>query len=434
MPLASGGAPAGGPGEGIGAVFGFIGALLAVAALFAYLNVRFLRLPRTTALMIMSLTVSVILYMLAGAHVPLAEAVADLVESVPFRQLLLDGLLGLLLFAGALHVNLDDLIEHKKPIATFALLGTLGSTAAVGGMLYGLSGLLGLGLRFIECLLFGALISPTDPIAVLGTLRRVNAPKSHAVQIGGESLFNDGVGVVLFITLLDIATGSEATAGGIALTFAVEAVGGIALGLALGYVAYRMLQTVDNYHVEVLITVALVIGGYSLAAALHTSGPLAMVSAGLLIGNHGRRLAMSERTRRHLDTFWELIDEILNAVLFVLIGMEVLVLTFSGRVLLAGAVAVPMVLLARLVTVGVPVSLMRNFARFGPRAVWVLTWGGLRGGISVALALSLPSGSAARAPLLTITYVVVAFSIIVQGLTIGRLVRNMRAPATGGPH
>jgi CPA1 family monovalent cation:H+ antiporter len=213
--------------------------------------------------------------------------------------------------------------------------------------------------------------------------------------------------------------------------FAVEAVGGVALGLALGYVAYRLLRSVDDYQVEVLITVALVTGGYALAGALHTSGPLAMVAAGLLIGNHGRRLAMSERTRRHIDTFWELVDEIINAVLFVLIGTEVLVLTFSGRILLAGALAVPMVLLARLTTVGAGVHLVRRWARFAPRAVYVLTWGGLRGGISVALALSLPDGSpeqrAARTTLLTITYVVVAFSIIVQGLTIGRLVRGAKA-------
>ena len=420
-------APAG-AGANTPAVFAFIGALLTVAALFSYLNFKLLRLPRTTALMIMSLGVSAVLYALARAHVPSAEAIRGLVESIPFRLLLLDGLLGVLLFAGALHVNLGDLLAHKGPIATFALLGTLGSTAAVGGMLYLLSGLLGLELRFIECLLFGALISPTDPIAVLGTLKRVHAPKSLEVQIGGESLFNDGVGVVLFITLLEIAGGHHATAGGIAGTFAVEAVGGIALGLALGYAAYRLLRSVDNYQVEVLITAALVTGGYSLAAALHTSGPLAMVAAGLLIGNHGRRLAMSERTRHHIDTFWELIDEILTAVLFVLIGMEALVLTLSGQLLLAGALAVPMVLLARFATVGVPVALMRTRARFAPRAVSVLTWGGLRGGISVALALSLPGETpeqrATRATLLTITYVVVAFSIIVQGLTIGRLVRG----------
>jgi len=415
-------------GYSLPAVFAFIGALLTLAAVFSYVNVRFLTLPRTTALMLMSLAVSAVLYALARAHVPLAEGVEALVAAIPFRQLLLDGLLGLLLFAGALHVDLGDLLEHKGSIATFALLGTLGSTAAVGAMLMGVSHLMGLGLGWLDCLLFGALISPTDPIAVLGILKRIKVPKSLKTQIAGESLFNDGVGVVVFIALLDIASGGQAGPGSIAATFAVEALGGIALGLVLGYGAYRMLKTVDDYRVEVLITFALVTGGYALAGAIGTSGPLAMVAAGLLIGNQGRRLAMSDRTRENLDTFWELIDEILNAVLFVLIGMEVLVLTFSGRHILAGAIAVPMVLLARFVTIGLPVTVLRRWTRFAPHAVRILTWGGLRGGISVALALSLPDATArqkaTRMTLLAVTYFVVAFSIIVQGLTVGKLVRR----------
>jgi len=415
-------------GYSLSAVFAFIGALLTLAALFSYVNVRFLALPRTTALMLMSLAASAVLYALARAHVPLAESLQGLIEAIPFRQLLLDGLLGLLLFAGALHVDLGDLLEHKGSIATFALLGTLGSTAAVAAMLMGVSRLMNLGLGWIDCLLFGALISPTDPIAVLGILKRIKVPKSLKTQIAGESLFNDGVGVVVFITLLGIASGGQAGPGSIAATFAVEAFGGIALGLVLGYAAYRMLRTVDDYQVEALITFALVSGGYALAGAIGTSGPLAMVAAGLLIGNQGRRLAMSDRTRENLDTFWELIDEILNAVLFVLIGMEVLVLTFSGLHILAGAIAVPMVLLARFVTIGVPVTVLRRWMPFAPHAVRVLTWGGLRGGISVALALSLPDATArdkaTRMTLLAVTYFVVAFSIIVQGLTIGRLVRG----------
>ncbi len=415
-------------GYSLPAVFAFIGALLTLAALFSYVNVRFLTLPRTTALMLMSLAVSAVLYALARGHVPLAEGVEGLVAAIPFRQLLLDGLLGLMLFAGALHVDLGDLLEHKGLIATFALLGTLGSTAAVGAMLMGVSHLMNLGLGWLDCLLFGALISPTDPIAVLGILKRIKAPKSLETQIVGESLFNDGVGVVVFITLLSIASGGQAGLGTFAATFAIEALGGIVLGLVLGYAAYRMLRTVDDYQVEVLITFALASGGYALAGAIGTSGPLAMVAAGLLIGNHGRRLAMSDRTRENLDTFWELIDGILNAVLFVLIGMEVLVLTFSGRHILAGAIAVPMVLLARFVTIGVPVTVLRHWTPLAPHAVRVLTWGGLRGGISVALALSLPDATgpqkATRVTLLAVTYFVVAFSIIVQGLTIGKLVRR----------
>ena len=421
-----------GGGYSLPAVFAFIGALLTLAALFSYVNVRFLALPRTTALMLMSLAVSIVMYALARAHVPLAEGVEGLVAAIPFRELLLDGLLGLMLFAGALHVDLGDLLEHKGSIATFALLGTLGSTIAVGAMLMGVSHLMSLGLGWLDCLLFGALISPTDPIAVLGILKRLKTPKSLKTQIAGESLFNDGVGVVVFITLLNIASGGQAGLGSIAGTFAVEALGGIALGLVLGYLAYRMLKTVDNYQVEVIITFALVTGGYALAGAIGTSGPLAMVAAGLLIGNQGRRLAMSYRTRENLDTFWELIDEILNAVLFVLIGMEVLVLTFSGRHILAGAIAVPVVLLARFVMIGGPVTVLRRWSPFAPHAVRILTWGGLRGGISVALALSLPDGTArqktTRMTLLAVTYIVVAFSIIVQGLTIGKLVRRAPRP------
>ena len=361
-----------------------------------------------------------------------------LVRGIPFEKVLLEGMLGLLLFAGALHVNLGDLLASKWSVATFATVGVVGSTFAVGGLLFALSAALGLELRWIHCLLFGALISPTDPIAVLSILKQLGAPKALETKIAGESLFNDGIGVVVFLTLLDVAAGGgELDFGHVVALFAAEAVGGVALGLALGYGAYRLLKSVDNYEVEILVTLALVVGGYALAGAIHTSGPLAMVVAGLLIGNHGRQFAMSARTREHLDTFWELVDEILNAVLFVLIGLEVLVLTLSGRYLLAGLIAIPLVLLARLVTVGVPVTILRLFRRFSPRAVRVLTWGGLRGGISVALALSLPhatlEAAAVRETLLTITYVVVAFSIVVQGLTIKHLLKGARVP-TGGEH
>jgi len=408
------------------AAFAFIAVLITLAALMAYVNHRFLRLPRTIALMAMSLVVSGALAALAAVHVPFAEGAGEMIRRVPFDKVLLEGLLGFLLFAGALHVNLGDLLAHRWSIATFATVGTLGSTFAVGGLLYGLSGLMGLEMKFIHCLLFGALISPTDPIAVLAIMKKVGAPKSLETRIAGESLFNDGIGVVVFLTLLDFAGGGAASFGHVAATFVAEALGGVGLGLALGYLAYRLLKSVDDYQVEVLLTLALVAGGYALAHAIHTSGPLAMVVAGLLIGNHGRQFAMSDRTREHLDRFWELVDEVLNAVLFVLIGMEVVVLTFSGRALLAGAAAVPLVLLARLVSVGVPVAVLQRFRPFGPRAVRILTWGGLRGGISVALALSLAYSGRVDEPvaktILTLTYVVVAFSILVQGLTIPALV------------
>jgi len=417
--------------HGFADAFALIAALITLAAALAYVNRRFLRLPRTIALMAMGLLVSAGLGLLAWADVGFAASAGEMVRHVPFDEVLLEGLLGFLLFAGALHVNLGDLLSHRWSVATFATVGTLGSTFAVAGLVYGLSGLAGLGLSFLHCLLFGALISPTDPIAVLAILKTAGAPKSLETRIAGESLFNDGIGVVVFLTVLDVAKGEGADFGHVAATFAVEAVGGVALGLALGYAAYWLLRSVDDYHVEILVTLALVAGGYALAGAIHTSGPLAMVVAGLLIGNHGRRLAMSPRTREHLDTFWELVDEVLNAVLFVMIGLEVLVLTFDGRYLLAGLAAIPLVLLARLVAVGVPVAILQRYRPFARRAVLVLTWGGLRGGISVALALSLARTHAvdpdARSAILTLTYTVVAFSIIVQGLTVKRLVASARA-------
>ena len=418
-------------------LFEIMAALIVLAAALAYLNHRFFRLPRTIALMLMSLAVSVVLIALRHVHVRFEAWAGEVVRGIPFDKVLLESLLGLLLFAAALHVNFGDLLSNKWSVATFATVGVVGSTFAVGGLVWGLSGALGLGLTGLHCLLFGALISPTDPIAVLAILKKVGAPKALETKITGESLFNDGIGVVVFLALLRIARGTgDVGWAQVAWLLATETLGGVAMGLALGYAAYRALKSVDDYHVEILVTLALAMGGYALANAIHTSGPLAMVTAGLLIGNHGRRLAMSARTREHLDTFWELVDEVLNAVLFVLIGLEVLVLTLSGRYLLAGAVAIPLVLLARLVTVGVPVAILQRFRPFAPHAVRILTWGGLRGGISVALALSLPrtlgGENGAREPILTMTYVVVAFSILVQGLTIKRLVRaSLRAVAQG---
>jgi CPA1 family monovalent cation:H+ antiporter len=380
--------------------------------------------------MLIALVMSLGLIALAKLGFPgLEQAVEGFVRRIDFNETLMHGMLSFLLFAGALHVNLNDLAQQKWVIATLATVGTVSSSFLVGIMFWLLASALELPVPFIYCLLFGTLISPTDPIAVLGILKSAGAPKSLETKITGESLFNDGVGVVLFIVVLKLATGSEElTPPDIALLFAEEAIGGVVLGLILGAVAYWMLSRVDNYSVEVLITLALVMGGYSLALAIHTSGPIAMVVAGLLIGNHGRRLAMSERTRGHLDTFWELIDEILNTVLFVLIGLEVLILAFSGKTAIAAVLAIPMVLLVRLVCVGVPVRLLAMSRAFSPGVVKVLTWGGLRGGISVALALSIPPGPE-RDVILPVTYTVVVFSILVQGLTLGRVI----AAASGTP-
>ncbi len=414
-------------------LFDLIAALIVMAAGFSYLNFRFLKLPNTIGLMALTLGFSVVV-VVTGLIVPeVGQRAKALVEQLDFHQALLHGMLGFLLFAGALHIHLGELAEQRWPIAILATFGVVVSTLIVAGLMWGVCALLGIPLRLIDCLLFGALISPTDPIAVLGLLKQIGAPEPLEVQIAGESLFNDGVGVVLFIGLLEIATGEKGLdAGHLSTLFVQEAIGGAAFGLAIGWVVYRMLKSVDNYQVEVLLSLALVAGGYAAAEALHVSGPIAMVVAGLLIGNQGRSYAMSETTTMHIDVFWELIDEVLNAVLFVLIGIEVLVLPFKPVYLTAGLLAILVALMARLVSVSVPIWMLRRWIAFDPTMVPILTWGGLRGGISVALALSLlsqgPEGSAtARDVIVVVTYVVVVFSILVQGLTIGALTRRQLA-------
>ena len=398
--------------------------LITFSALFAYLNHRFLKISMSIALMFMSLFFSIALLLLDYAGLPIAAHADKLVNSIDFSKVLLEGMLGLLLFAGALHLNLNDLAAHKTEIAIYSTFGVITSTFLVGSFVYALSCWIGWELRIIDCLLFGALISPTDPIAVLGILKSIGAPKSLEIKIAGESLFNDGIGVVVFMVLLEIATGTaHVTPGYVTSLFIKEAGGGVIFGLTVGYISYCLLKSVNNYQVEIMITLALVIGGYALGAALHISAPLAMVAAGLLIGNHGRRLAMSHITRQHLDMFWELIDEILNALLFVLIGMEVLVLTLKWEYLMAGMLAIPVALFARFISIGGTVTIMKKWKTFVPRAVSIMTWGGLRGGISVALALSLPE-QCHRDLIIAMTYVVVIFSVIVQGLTIKMLIKK----------
>ncbi len=401
--------------------------LVTLAAVFSWINHRFVRLPNTIGLMLIALLLS-LLVVGAGAlgFADLEQRAEALLAEVDFSTALMHGMLSFLLFAGALHVNLADLAKQKWVIATLASVGVVLSTFIVGTLTWWVLGLIGVELPFIYCLVFGALISPTDPIAVLGILKSANAPKTLETKIAGESLFNDGVGVVLFLVLVGIATRGDMSSGEVALLFVEEALGGALFGLATGGLVYWMLRQVDSYAVEVLLTLALVMGGYAAATALHLSGPITVVVAGLLIGNQGRRLAMSENTREHLDTFWELLDEVLNAVLFVLIGLELLVLSFSGDHLLAAALVIPIVLFARLVSVGLPLGLMGRARAFTPGAVPVLTWGGLRGGVSVALALSLPA-SPEREAILAITYVVVVFSVLVQGLTVGPVLRRFVA-------
>ncbi|HEY7252234.1 MAG TPA: sodium:proton antiporter, partial [Methylomirabilota bacterium] len=339
--------------------------------------------------------------------------------------------------AGSLHVEFGDLREHRTSIGVLAVVGTLVSTGIVAGLCWVVARALGLELAPAECLLFGALISPTDPVAVLGMLKSFGAPRDLEVQMAGESLFNDCVGVVLFVALLQVADGRLAPAGGgLVLELAVlvvrEVLGGAALGLLLGVIAYRMLKRIDSYQVEILISLALVTAAYASAERLHLSAAIAAVTAGLLIGNQGRAFAMSDRTRQHLDTFWELIDDILQALLFVLLGLEVLVLPARIEYAMAGAVAIPIVLLARLVATWLSLTMCRRVVVPARHMVGLLTWGGVRGGLPVALALvlrdHLPAGPADL--LLVMTYVVVAFSVLVQGLSMPALVRRYVSPGT----
>jgi len=410
--------------------------LLVVAAFYAYLNHRFLHLPPTIGLMALTLLSSLGLVGLGRLGVPLVLRVVEVVRTIDFHTVLMQYMLSFLLFAGALQLDTRSLGRQQLPVLLLATVGTLLSTVMVACSLYLVLPLFRLPLDFIYCLLFGSLISPTDPVAVLGILTKAGLPKSLETNIVGESLFNDGVGVVLFATVLSVATAGTGAAEparvlGLLLR---EGVGGLALGVGLGVVVYQLLRNVDNYTVEVLLTLALVTGGSALAARLHTSGPLAMVVAGLIVGSQQGRRGMSDVTEDYVDKFWELIDGVLNAVLFALMGLEMLVLRISGQYIGAGLAAVALVLLARLVSVSIPLSFLRGRREFSEFNLAVLTWGGLRGGISVALALSLPP-TMPRELLVGITYVVVVFSILGQGLTIGPLAARLqrgRGPAEPG--
>ena len=401
--------------------------LLSLAAIFSYINFRFIKLPTTIGIMLIAMFISVTLVVLGHCGFESIQHKATAVlEGIDFNKALMHGMLSFLLFSGALHVNLEDLARHKWIISILATFGVVMSTFIVGGSAWVVFLIIGIKLPFIYCLLFGSLIAPTDPIAVIGILKKAGVPKSLETKITGESLFNDGVAVVVFLVIMGIiAGGHNVTVGHIMLLFIEEAIGGIFFGFVIGWIAYLMLKSVDNYQVEVLLTLALVMGGYALAHTIHVSGPIAMVVAGIFIGNKGRLFAMSDKTREHLDSFWELMDEILNAVLFLLIGLEVLVLATKGSYLIAGLAMIPVVLVARFMSVGLPVTFMRRIRDFSPNAVKIMTWGGLRGGISVALALSIPSGPE-REALLTVTYIIVVFSILVQGLTIARLVNSKK--------
>tara|TARA_R110001599_G_scaffold54133_4_gene150627 strand:- start:434 stop:1690 length:1257 start_codon:yes stop_codon:yes gene_type:complete len=402
--------------------------LIVLAGIFGAINYLFLKLPSSIGILIVALITSFGLlgvdYMSPGLGI--ADSVRGMVASVDFSETLLEGMLGLLLFAGALHVKTSELRREWLAVLLMATLGVALSTFVVG---FGFSWLTGMPL--LTALVFGALISPTDPVAVLGVLREADLPKSLETKIAGESLFNDGVGYVVFLILVGLAfsqsgeNGHEATTFlDMLLLFVQEAGGGALLGLVLGWLTFRVMRRIDDYALEVLLTLGLAFGGYELAVALKVSAPIMAVCAGLLIGDVGAAKGMSEETRKYVDAFWQLIDEILNAVLFLMIGFEVFAVAFDGDMLLTGIASIMLALAGRLVAVAVPISILRPFRNFDSGVIRIMTWGGLKGGISVALALSLPD-SEWKPLILTSTYIVVVFSIIIQGLTIAKLANRV---------
>lgn len=401
--------------------------LIVLSAAFGYINVRFLKLPITIGLMVITILFTMIILGVSYFDDTLLLRERELISQIDFRTVLLDIMLSFLLFAGALHTNFEQLKIQRWPVLVFATLGVLVSTFLVGVIMYYVLQLVGLPVEFIYCLLFGALISPTDPIAVLGILKQAGAPKKLETKIVGESLFNDGVGVVIFLTIYSIAnvSGISPEPLDIVKLFGQEVLGGIALGLLLGWITYRMMKSIDDYDVEVIITIAAVMGGTLLAQQLHLSAPLAMVACGLMVGNDTiRNSAMSEITETYVDKFWELVDVLLNTLLFVLIGMEILMLTFDGQYILAGILGIPIVLACRYISLWVPIRFFQKKLEFVPNTTIIMTWGGLRGGISIALALSLTT-EMHKELFLVITYIIVAFSIIGQGLTVGPLIKRL---------
>ncbi len=419
-------------------MFDIVSLLIVLAAGFGALNHLTLRLPSGIALTIAGLLASLLVLGLDAVALDfgLGEELRELVlQDIDFTEALMHGMLGFLLFAGAMHTDLDRLRTWIQPIATLATLGVMISAALIGLGAYLVFGALGLHVPLLWCFVFGALVSPTDPVAVLGIMQAAGAPKSVEIKVVGESLFNDGVGVVLFTVLLAIASGGDGhghggdiTVGAVLELVAVEVIGGIVLGLVAGFATERLLRLLDDPNLEVLVTFALVMGISSLAFAVHTSAPLACVVAGLLIGNSGRETAMSEETRTTLDRVWTFVDEALNAVLFLLVGLEVVAFEFSGSAVIAASVLVLINLAARAVSVVVPLAVWGRFLDFAPGTRPILVWGGIKGGISVALALALPDFEG-REVVLTATYAVVLFSVLVQGLTVGRLIEAV-GPAT----
>ena len=400
--------------------------LIVLASVFSYINLRYLKLPTTIGIMVIAMVVLVGVRLLGNQLFPsLTENFVGLIEGFDFTEILMGAMLNFLLFAGALHINFSDLKEHKLPIITYATLSVVLSAFVISGLLYYVAPFLGIEIPYLYCLLFGTLISPTDPIVVLGILKQAKVPKRIETKITGESLFNDGVAVVMFAVVLKLATDTsfEPSFFSISKLFLLEAGGGILLGVLLGVLVSRLMKQVNDYQVSVLLTLSIVMGGFLIAKDLHISSPLAMVIAGLIIGNYGKKVAMNENTRDYLSKFWELIDEIMNAILFLFIGFELLLLPDLYEQFLLGGITIFICLLARTLAIYIPAkTILRRRNTYSRGSLITMVWGGIRGGVSIALVMSIPtSAGEVREVLLEITYIVVLFSIVIQGLTVGKV-------------
>ncbi len=404
-----------------------IEALVVVSAVFAYVNKRILKFPITIGLMFLSTLLSLTLLLLNFLYPTLLAPITNLIKELDFSSIVLDILLSFLLFAGALHTDYVQLKKNKISIILFAFFGVLISTGLVGGTLYFLTDLIGVQIPFLYCLLFGALISPTDPIAVLGILTKANVPKTAEINIVGESLFNDGIGVVLFVSIVAIINKGydQVQMIDIPILFFKDAGGGILLGFILGFCIYYLLKSIDDYETEVMITLAAVMGGNWLAQSIHVSGPLAMVVAGLITGHKTKKEAMSSITSTYVDKFWHLIDVLMNAILFVLIGLKILSINFEWSFLWLALLMIPLLILCRYIALYIPFQLSKKWLNINKKILLLMTWGGLRGGLSIAMALSISDNIAVKDELVFITYVIVMFSIFIQGLTVEKVAQNI---------
>ena len=399
--------------------------IIVLAALFSYVNVRYVKLPMTIGIMVIAMMVSVSVRLFGGEIFSgLAHRLESLLQGFDFTEILMGAMLNFLLFAGALHININDLKSHRLPIFTYATVSVVLSAFFISALLYYIAPLIGIKIPYLYCLLFGTLISPTDPIVVLGVLKQANVPKRIENKITGESLFNDGVAVVMFAVVLKLATDHtfDPSFNGVTKLFLLEAGGGVFLGVLLGWVTSEMMKKADDYHVSVLLTLAVVMGGFLIAKTSHVSSPLAMVIAGLFVGNVGKK-ANSAENKDYLEKFWAIVDEIMNAILFLFIGFEMLLIDNLNEQFLLGGVAILVCLLGRALAIYIPAkTILRKATTYSRGSLITMVWGGVRGGVSIALVLSIPADKGGlKETLLQITYIVVLFSILVQGLTIGKV-------------